>query len=115
MRARIDTSAKEIVKGLRDREIEVYDIRHPVDKLLRFWCGRHQEYCWMPIEIKTAYGKKIPKPRVDPRQDEQNRFLTATRTPVVTNLEAALAAINLRHRIVLPLRYTQPQVPEITA
>lgn len=45
------------------------------------------------IEVKTPYGKKAPKPRLDKRQQAQANFLSSTATPVVTTPLEALKAI----------------------
>jgi hypothetical protein len=97
--AKIDSTQPAIVLGLQARGVEVYPMRWPVDLLLRFWCLRHKEHCWMPLECKTPEGKKNPKARFRQEQVEQNEFLAHTNTPAVTSLEGALFAINARHEL----------------
>lgn len=74
-------------------------MRWPVDLLLRFWCARHKDYCWMVMEIKSPTGKKTPKARFRQEQKEQTEFLAHTNTPAVISLDGALFAINARHRL----------------
>jgi hypothetical protein len=97
--AKIDIAQPAIVEGLRAYGIEVYLMRWPVDLLLRFWCLRHKDYCFMPMEVKTPHGKKTPKARFRQEQVEQNEFLEHTNTPAVCTLDAALFAINARHQL----------------
>ncbi len=104
--AKIDNTQPGIVKDLEAIGIEVWDIRYPVDLLLRFWCNRHHDYCWQPLEIKTPYGVRNPKARVDRRQTAQNEFLRETNTPTATSFDEALAEINRRHQL---LRITVPR------
>ena len=74
-------------------------MRWPVDLLLRFWCVRHKDYCWMPLEVKSPQGRRTPKARFRQEQTEQNEFLAKTNTPAVISLDGALFAINARHRL----------------
>lgn len=115
MRAKVDTVQPAIVKGLEAYGIEVYPIRHPVDLLLRFWCARHKDHCWMPLEIKTPQGKRKPVARQRTEQRQQLDFLTTTNTPAVISLEAALYAINARHTLESVTLQTHVRPLEITA
>lgn len=89
--AKCDTAKADIVKALRIHGIEVYDMKQPVDLLCRWYCNTLQGYRWQPLEVKTGYGKKVPKARIDKRQTAQIEFIAATRCPVVTTPEQALA------------------------
>jgi hypothetical protein len=111
--AKIDAVQPEIVKGLQAYGIEVYSMRWPVDLLLRFWCVRHKDYCWMPLEVKTPQGKRTPKARFRQEQKEQNEFLAKTHTPAVISLDGALFAINARHRLesVHLQTHLRPEIP----
>ena len=97
--AKVDISQTPLVKSLRTAGIHVWTIRYPCDLLLRFWCNRHQAFCWQTLEAKTAYGKKAPKPRVDARQTTQQAFLADTDTPVVTDFDSAWRELNKRHTL----------------
>jgi hypothetical protein len=84
---RSDTTQSLIVEALRTAGWSVWVVGRPVDLL-----------CWKAgvfrlLEIKTAYGKKKPKARIDKRQDEQNEFIALTGTPVVCTPAAALLAL----------------------
>jgi hypothetical protein len=89
--AKCDTAKADIVAALRKNGIEVYDMKQPVDLLCRWYCFKIQTYRWQPLEVKTAYGKKAPKARIDKRQTGQTEFIAATRCPVVTTPAEALA------------------------
>lgn len=97
--AKVDASQDVLVKSLRDAGIEVWSIRTPCDLLLRFWCSRHQTYCWQTLEAKTPYGKKSPRPRFDSRQKTQALFLLNTNTPVATDFDSAWRELNKRHAL----------------
>lgn len=92
---RIDASQAAIVEGLQKAGVRVEIIGKPVDLLCRYWSNRHRDFIWMPVEVKTPYGKKQPKARVDPRQEAQRRFLAETGVPVVTSLDEALRALRI--------------------
>lgn len=93
--AKVDTTQAAIVDGLRAGGVRVEIIGKPVDLLCRYWSNRHRDFIWMPIEVKTPYGKRKPKARVDARQEAQRRFLAETGVPVVTSLDEALRALKL--------------------
>lgn len=97
--AKVDECQAPLVKALRNAGIEVWSIRQPCDLLLRFWCNRHHDFCWQTLEVKTAYGKKSPKPRLDSRQKAQQAFLEGTRTPIATDFDSAWAELNKRHAL----------------
>lgn len=97
--AKVDASQASLVKALRDAGIDVWPIRQPCDLLLRFYCTRHRDYCWQPLEVKTAYGKKSPKPRLDIRQKGQAYFLDTTNTPIATDFDSAWRELNQRHTL----------------
>jgi len=97
--ANVDKGQYEVMKALRAAGVEVWAIRQPCDLLTRFWCNRHQEHCWMPLEVKTLYGVKNPKPRTDYRQVRQHEFLLRTHTPVVTDFDSAWRELNKRHAL----------------
>ncbi len=92
---KVDTTQAAIVDGLRALGVRVEIVGKPVDILCRYWSERHRDFIWVPVEIKTAYGKRKPKARVDPRQEAQRRFLAETGVPVVTSLDEAVAALGL--------------------
>lgn len=92
--AKVDTTQAAIVAGLRALGIRVEFIGKPVDLLCRFWSHRHGDFIWMPVEVKTPYGKRKPKARIDSRQVAQARFLAETGVPVVTSLDEAIAALD---------------------
>lgn len=100
--AKTDSVQTELIRDLRAAGIGVWVIGRPVDLLLRFWCARHHDYCWQPLEIKTAYGKKDPKARVDPRQEQQIEFIRATHTPIATDFATAWQELNKRHALGRP-------------
>lgn len=91
--AKSDSSRTAIVEGLRAHGVVVWDIRRPGDLLC--WHSRFGPGIFRVLELKTAYGKKNPKPRLDKRQETQTDFLALTSTPVVTDLDQALAALGL--------------------
>lgn len=97
--AKVDESQRPVVRALRDAGVMVWPIRQPCDLLLRFWCNRHHDYCWQTLEVKTAYGKKSPKPRLDSRQKDQQAFLEATDTPIATDFDSAWRELNKRHSL----------------
>lgn len=99
---RVDKTQKAIKKQLEDAHIRVWEMEEPCDLLLRFWCERHHDYCWQPLEIKTPHGKKDPKARADKRQIEQQEFLLSTQTPAVTSFAEAWRALNSLHRLETP-------------
>lgn len=96
---RVDKTQREIKQQLETALIQVWEMGEPCDLLLRFWCERHHDFCWQPLEIKTPQGKHKPKARVDPRQRAQIEFLNTTRTPAVISFEQAWAALNRLHRL----------------
>ena len=91
--AKSDTSRADIVEGLRAHGVHVWDMRWPCDLLC--WHARFGAGNFKTLEIKTAYGKRNPKPRIDKRQKAQEDFLRLTETPVVTDLEGSLRALGL--------------------
>lgn len=97
--AKVDSCQEPLVKALRTAGIAVWNIRQPCDLLLRFWCARHRDYCWQTLEVKTAYGKKSPKPRLDSRQKAQIAFLEDTDTPIATDFDSAWRELNKRHAL----------------
>ncbi len=97
--AKVDKTQATLVRALESAGIQVWPIRQPCDLLLRFWCKRHQSYCWQTLEVKTNVGKKDPKPRVRREQEEQNTFLRETDTPIAVDFDTAWRELNLRHTL----------------
>lgn len=97
--AKTDATQADLVKDLRKAGIDVWVIRQPVDLLLRFWCNRHHDFCWQPLEVKTPYGKKDPKARTRADQEEQQEFLRETLTPIATDFDSAWRELNMRHKL----------------
>lgn len=94
---RVDLTQREIKRQLEAALIQVWEMEEPCDLLTRFWCERHHDFCWQPLEIKAARkGGRIAK-RVD--QPIQNEFLRTTNTPAVSSFEQAWAALNRLHRL----------------
>lgn len=96
--AKSDQTQPDIVKELERVGIQVWIIRHPVDLLLRFWCSRHREWCWQPLEIKTP-NRKDGSYRTRKDQNEQTQFLIETQTPVATSFVEAIGKLNQRHHV----------------
>jgi hypothetical protein len=101
--ARVDAAQREIALKLQDIGIQVWQIRRPCDLLLRFWCTRHRDHCWQPLEIKTP-NRKDGTARLRKDQDAQTQFLLETQTPVASTFEEALNKLNQRHALVLSLK-----------
>lgn len=93
--AKVDTVQADIVRGLQQAGVRVEVIKQPVDLLCRYWSNRHRDFIWMPVEVKSPYGKKNPKARVRSDQETQRRFLAETGVPVVTSLDEALQALGM--------------------
>lgn len=91
--AKTDESQWQIVEGLRVHGVHVWVIGQPCDLLC--WHSRWGPGNFKALEVKTAQGKRNPKPRIDKRQEAQNEFLALTATPIVTDLSTALAALGL--------------------
>lgn len=92
--AKSDQSRAAIVSGLRSAGVQVWDIRHPVDLLCRYWSNDLKRWQWQPLELKTPQGKN-GKARKRNDQPEQVEFLYSTQTPVVTNISEALEALGV--------------------
>jgi hypothetical protein len=90
---RVDQNQRELVKDLETAGVRVWEIQEPCDLLTRFWCNRHHDFCWQPLEVK------IPGARKRKHQETQNRFLEETQTPCVTDFDSAWKALNLRHSL----------------
>jgi hypothetical protein len=100
---RPDSSQADIVKDLREKGGWRVDIiGRPVDllcfkvvsleQLMRATACEGGFRLFMPLEAKTARGKKNPKAVVDKRQQEQIDFINDTGTRRVTSgFEARLA------------------------
>ena len=101
--ARVDTAQRDIAHQLQAVGIEVWMIRRPCDLLLRFWCNRHHDYCWQPLEVKTP-NRKDGTARLRKDQDAQTQFLLETNTPVAASFEEAVAKLNQRHALGLSLK-----------
>jgi hypothetical protein len=101
--AKVDSTSADLVKALKELRVQVWVIRQPVDLLLRFWCNRHQAFCWLPLEVKTPYGVRDPKPRVRKNQQAQTDFLELTDTPVACDLRQAIQGINRYHQLAVNL------------
>lgn len=96
--AKADSTEQQIVRSLRDVGIQVWRIKQPCDLLLRFWCKRHRDFCWQPLEVKTPNrANGTHKARLD--QQDQTDFLTDTATPVATSFEEAWTKLNQRHQL----------------
>lgn len=95
--AKVDSTQKAIVDGLRKIGFRVEIIGEPVDLLVGkpiFWQLMSKDssinqirYSWSLLEVKRKSGLR----RKD--QPTQNLFVDETHTPVVSNLEEALAAL----------------------
>ncbi len=92
---KIDSTQTAIVEGLRQVGVRVWIIRQPCDLLCYLWSNPLQRFIWQTLEVKTPYGKRNPKAKMDARQRNQTKFLAETQTPVVTCLEDALIALGL--------------------
>jgi hypothetical protein len=77
--------------------MRVYHIERPCDLLVRFWCNRHQTFCWQTLEVKAPNKDGTPKRRRD--QPAQQEFLRETGTPIVTDFDSALVELNKIHRL----------------
>jgi hypothetical protein len=99
--AKVDSTSADLVKALKELRIQVWVIRQPVDLLLRFWCNRHQAFCWQPLEVKPAKSNGQPKLRKD--QQQQTDFLELTDTPVACDLRQAVQGINRYHTLAVNL------------
>lgn len=97
--AKVDATQNAIVRSLRDHGIKVWSIRQPCDLLLRFWCNRHQSFCWQTLEVKTPTGKQRLTVRKRADQKRQQEFIDSTQTPVAISLEDAIRKINALHRL----------------
>ncbi len=93
---KIDSTQREIVEGLRAAGVKVWIIKQPVDLLCWVFSQRLGEWVWRPLEVKTPYGKRAPKPRVRNDQKAQQTFVAETRTPVVSSLSEALTALEVQ-------------------
>jgi hypothetical protein len=85
---RVDTSQSDIRDALHDVGWKTWVIGRPCDLLC--WKRGKGFRC---LEVKTAYGKRDPKPVTDQRQREQIEFLKLTDTPVVCSPFEALLAL----------------------
>ncbi len=99
--AKTDTTQTEIVEGLRSYGVQVFVIKQPCDLLCRYYDNRLRRWLWMPLEVKTPYGKKKPRARRRRDQGAQNEFLESTGTPVVTSFLEAAAIFGFVIRIPL--------------
>lgn len=82
--AKRDTSEPAIVDALNAAGFLVWR-ELPVD-LLTYRYDRG----FQVVEVKTPYGKKAPKARIDKRQEAQAEFIALTCCPVVMTPEEAL-------------------------
>lgn len=98
MAAKVDATQKAIAAQLRALGIQVWLIRQPCDLLLRFWCSRHRDYCWQPLELKTP-NRVDGSVRLRKDQNAQTEFLLDTQTPVATSCEEAITKLNQRHHL----------------
>lgn len=73
----------ELSRALREAGISVWEMYPPSDLLLRFWCNRHHDFCWMPV---SHFNRK-----------KDVAFLEETSTPIVKDFESAWREINKRH------------------
>jgi hypothetical protein len=96
---RVDKTQRAIKTQLETALVQVWIMEEPCDLLTRFWCNRHHDFCWQPLEVKTPQGKKNPKARARKDQKAQEEFLAATGTPVVISFEEAWRALNRLHRL----------------
>src|SRR5579885_2442556 len=94
---RVDLSQRSLVSSLRAVGVQVWIIRKPSDLLLRFWCNRHHEFCWQPLECKVA-NRKDGSYRPRKAQNAQTQFLIETQTPIATSFGDAIAKLNQRHQ-----------------
>lgn len=91
--AKRDTAEREIINALEKAGAMVWQTDIPCDLLVRYLSRAYGHYLWLPMEVKTLYGKKAPKARIDKRQKGQNKFLKDSGIPVVTSPEQALRLI----------------------
>lgn len=87
--ARVDLAQAEIVEELRRLGYRVEVISRPVDLLVGLIYSSGTR--WRILEVKTP--TKTGKRRKRKDQEEQDRFIAETGTPVVTSLEQALEAL----------------------
>lgn len=90
--AKPDTAKAAVVKALQQVGCHVVDLKMPVDLAVR-------RDCWpagifMLMEVKSA-KLKSGKPRLDPRQTSQKRFIAAHGVPYVVEPEEAISALPL--------------------
>lgn len=88
-----DSVQSDIVEALEKCGVHVWIIKQPCDLLC--WHSRFGAGNFKVLEVKTAYGKRTPKPRIDRRQKAQHDFLALTGAMVVTDLTGALSALGL--------------------
>ena len=90
--SRKDTVQSSIVKGLRKCGFRVEVLGRPVDLMVckTVYLLPHAT-CWRLLEVKTPTQTGKRRKRKD--QQEQDRFITETGTPIVTSLEEALEAL----------------------
>lgn len=74
---------KELIQALRGIEISAWIIQGPADLVLRFWCDRHHDYCWMLVSNLI----------------HDHEFCRETNTPMAKTFDEVRHAINLRHAI----------------
>lgn len=96
--ARTDSTQRTIIAQLRASSIQVWIIKRPCDLLLRFWCNRHRDHCWQPLELKSP-NRVDGSVRLRKDQAAQNEFLIETNTPVAASWEDAIRQLNQRHHL----------------
>lgn len=87
---KVDSTQRDIVKGLRACGYEVHEIQEPVDLLVGCECWGN---VWMLLECKSLTGKREPKAIVRKCQQEQNEFCRRFDIPRVTSFEEAHSAL----------------------
>lgn len=86
-----DAAEPAIIQALEAAKFEVWVLDQPSDLAVRHtsWPGGLVQL----LEVKTAHGKRQPKPREDKRQAKQRTFLASSGTPIVTTPMEALRAL----------------------
>lgn len=91
---RKDANHQEIVKGLRERGIIVFDMPEPGDILCYGQIEHAQSYIWIPMEVKSSQPVRGYKPELTPAQ--QRRSNTGAVIPIVHSLAEGLALFGLK-------------------
>lgn len=104
-----DKTRKVIKLQLEAAGVEVWEIGQPCGLLLRFWCQRHHDYCWQPLDLKLPRGKKTP---LDKRLKGQ--LLLSAGMIAAATFESAWLALNRLHTLDSVRLQTHVRTLEIT-